>query len=72
MSPFGFIDAEKAIYPISLLCRVLKVSRSGYYAWKKRPPLQRSRSEAVLTEQIGRVHRDSRETYGAHPAFTQN
>lgn len=65
MSPFGFIDAEKASYPVSLLCRVLKVSRSGYYAWKDRPPSQRSRSDAALTEKIGRVHRDSRETYGA-------
>lgn len=65
MSPFGFIDAEKASYPVSLLCRILKVSRSGYYAWKERPPSQRSRSDAALMEQIGRVHRDSRETYGA-------
>ena len=65
MSPFGFIDAEKASYPVSLLCRVLKVSRSGYYAWKDRPPSQRARADAALTEEIGRVHRDSRETYGA-------
>lgn len=65
MSPFGFIDAEKAHYPVSLLCRVLKVSRSGYYAWRDRPPSQRARADAALTERIGRVHRDSRETYGA-------
>jgi putative transposase len=32
---FGLIDAEKADYPISLLCRVLGVSRSGYYGWKE-------------------------------------
>jgi len=34
---FRLIDAEKASYPVSLLCRVLKVSRSGYYDWKDRP-----------------------------------
>lgn len=65
MSPFGFIDAEKVSYPVSLLCRVLKVSRSGYYAWKDRPPSQRARADAALTERIGRVHQDSRETYGS-------
>lgn len=47
------------------MCRVLKVSRSGYYAWRDRPPSERARADAALTERIGRVHRDSRETYGA-------
>lgn len=47
------------------MCRVLKVSRSGYFAWRDRPPSQRARADAALTERIGRVHRDSRETYGA-------
>lgn len=55
MSRFRFIDAEKVSYPVSLLCRVLKVSRSGYYAWKDRPPSQRARADAALTERIGRV-----------------
>ena len=32
------IDAEKTSYPVSVLCKVLKVSRSGYYDWKDRPP----------------------------------
>ena len=34
MSSYRLIDAEKATYPVSMLCRVLKVSRSGYYAWR--------------------------------------
>ena len=47
------------------MCRVLKVSKRGYYGWRHRPPSARDRADAALTERIGRVHRDSRETYGA-------
>ena len=64
MSLFRFIDAEKAYLPVSLLCRVLGVSRSGYYAWRERPPSRRSREDAALTERIERIHLRSRETYG--------
>jgi putative transposase len=61
---FRLIDAEKANYPISLLCRVLKVSRSGYYDWKDRPPSKRDRENATLTEKIREVHDRSRQIYG--------
>ena len=45
MSFYRFIDAEKANYPVSILCKVLQVSRSGYYEWKDRPPSTESRRE---------------------------
>jgi putative transposase len=61
---FRFIDAEKALYSISLLCRVLKVSRSGYYAWLHRSPSRRSVEDASLTDEIRQVHQRSRGTYG--------
>lgn len=64
MNLFGFIDAEKATYPVSLLCRVLKVSRSGYYAWRGRPPSERSVEDSALTTRIGEIHERSRRTYG--------
>ena len=64
MSIFRFIDAEKASYPVSALCRVLRVSRSGYYEWKDRPPSNRDRENATLTERIREIHQLSRETYG--------
>jgi putative transposase len=64
VSLFGFIDAEKARFPISLLCRMVGVSKSGYYAWKARPSSKRSREDATLTERIVEVHQRSRETYG--------
>lgn len=64
MRVFKLIDAEKATYPVSMLCRVLKVSRSGYYDWRDRPPSKRDRENADLIEQIREIHHRSRETYG--------
>jgi transposase-like protein len=43
---FELVDAEKANYPISVLCDVLEVSRSGFYSWKTRPPCERSKADA--------------------------
>jgi len=64
VSAYKLIDAEKANYPISLLCRVLKVSRSGYYDWKDRPLSKRVREDALLTEKIREIHQRSRGIYG--------
>ena len=64
MSAFRLIDAEKANYPVSVLCKVLKVSRSGYYDWKDRPPSKRAKSDSALTSKIHEIHRRSRRTYG--------
>lgn len=66
MSCFKFIDAEKAGLPVSVLCKkTLRVSRSGYYDWRDRPPSRRSREDAALTGQIRQIHERSRETYGS-------
>ena len=64
MSIFKLIDAERASYPVATLCRMLGVSKSGYYAWRTRPPSNRSRQDALLTEKIREIHSRSRETYG--------
>jgi len=65
VSTFRFIEAERASHSVPLLCRLLGVSRSGYYAWRRRPPSERSRFDAVLSEKIETIHRNSRATYGA-------
>ena len=65
MSRYRFIAAEKACYPIVLLCRVLCVARAGYYAWRGRGPSARAQADATLTSQIVRYHQQSRQTYGA-------
>ena len=65
MKCFRFVAAEKANHPISLLCRVLGVSRSGFHAWERRPPSDRDLADAWLVERIREIHAESRETYGA-------
>jgi putative transposase len=66
MSAYKLIDAEKASFPVAVLCKVLSVSRSGYYAWRDRPLSKRSREDATLTDKIHEIHeRSSRETYGS-------
>ena len=49
---------------MAVLCRMLGVSKSGYYAWRSRPPSERRRQDALLTEKIREIHSRSRETYG--------
>ncbi len=65
MSRSRFIHAEKAIYPVTLLCRVLGVARSGYYAWTRRAVSARARADEGLIAQIAAVHGRSRRTDGA-------
>jgi len=62
---FRFIDAEKGHYPIRLLCRCLAVSRSGYYAWRRRAPSPRAQEDARLRVEIAASHSASRRTYGS-------
>jgi putative transposase len=50
---------------ISLLCEILGVSRSGFYAWERRAPSDRELTDAWLTEQIREIHERSRRVYGA-------
>jgi len=47
------------------MCRVNGVSPAGYYAWKRRPASARALEDERLADQIQRVHRDSRQTYGS-------
>jgi transposase-like protein len=65
VSAFRLIEAERASFSVPLMCRVLGVSRSGYYDWKDRPPSRRSREDAALTERIHEIHHRSRATYGS-------
>lgn len=65
MSAFRLIAAEKANHPVDLMCRVLGVSRSGFYAWSTRAPSSRALHDAWLIEQIGEIHAANRGVYGS-------
>ena len=62
---FELVLAEKAHFPVTVLCDVLGVSRSGFYAWVARPPSARSKSDAQLTVEITAVHEKSDRRYGS-------
>jgi putative transposase len=59
------VSENRARYPIAVMCRVLDVSASGYYAWAKRPVSGRAVMDAALIGEIRAAHAASRGTYGA-------
>lgn len=59
------MKVNQATHPVGVLCRTLKISRSGYYAWLTRPMCTRRREDLQLTATIASIHRRSKETYGA-------
>jgi putative transposase len=61
---FAWIEDRRTEYPLALLCRVLGVSRSGYYAWRTRPLSDTARRRDRLAEQIRVIHTEVRERYG--------
>ena len=61
----AFIATEKACYPVALMCRVLQVSRSGYYAWCKRPPAPRTLKDQTMALEVAAIHAESRGRYGS-------
>jgi putative transposase len=62
---YQFIATEKAKYPVTLMSRILKVSRSGFHAWHKRAESVRSCSDRALVVDIKAAHRASRDIYGS-------
>ncbi len=65
MRAFGFIQAERANFPIAVLCETCGVSRSGFYDWVDRAPSVREESDRALRAHIRAAHSRSRGTYGS-------
>jgi transposase InsO family protein len=62
---YTFIAAHTGQFRIQRMCRVLRVQRSGYYAWQRRSPSSRSQANQALVELIRAEHQASRKTYGS-------
>jgi putative transposase len=67
---YAFIEAHRRQHAIRLMCRVLAVSKAGYYAWRHREPSARTRANTALATHIRAAHRRSRRTYGS-PRVTE-
>ena len=67
---FQLIDTAKKEFPVQRLCKVLGVSESGYFAWKRRPASRRQREDLVLLAHVRSAFRLSNGTYGS-PRMTR-
>jgi putative transposase len=62
---FAWIEGRRAEFPLTVLCRVLGVSRSGFYAWGKREPSAAQVRRDELTAEVTRIHREVKGRYGS-------
>jgi putative transposase len=62
---FRFVDDHQAECHVTDLCRVARVKRSSFYAWKTRSPSAPMVANGELLVEIREIHHQSRRTYGA-------
>ncbi len=62
---FGFVDEHRHLWPVRMICAVLGISASGYYAWRWRPESRREVENRALLWEIRRIHAESAGCYGA-------
>ena len=62
---YACIDCRRDRYPVRMMCRLLGVSASGYYAWRRRPESARVRQDRTLLSKIRRIHDASKGVYGS-------
>ena len=56
---FGFVDEHRHLWPVRVMCTVLGLSVSGYYAWRSRVEGPRAAANRLLLEDIRRIHGES-------------
>jgi putative transposase len=66
---FAAIKDSLSEYPVEVCCRVLEVSRSGFYAWRDRPASAQAIRREELKEKIKTVHQQNRQVYGSPRIF---
>jgi len=68
---YAYIHQHRYCFPVAIVCRVLQVSRSGYYAWHHRPESVRAKANRLLLTHIQRIQLQSRRCYGAVKCWKQ-
>lgn len=66
---YEFTARHEQKYSVKKMCELFGISRSGYYAWQKRPISQREKDNLKLLEEIRKIHQRSRGTYGSPRIF---
>ena len=59
------MKVNQATHTVRVMCRLLRISRSGYYAWLERPISTRARADLSLTAKIEAIYRRSKGVYGS-------
>lgn len=62
---FQFIEQHRQEYPVSVMCRVLELSVSGFYAWKKRAVCARKREDGEISKRLQQAFEQNRQVYGS-------
>jgi len=62
---FAFIEEHRAWWRLGRMCRLLGVSKAGYFAWRDRAPCERDDDDRALSVRIQAIHAESRKTYGS-------
>jgi transposase InsO family protein len=62
---YRFMQVYQQEFRLTRMCRVLQVSRSGFYAWQRREPSRRMQANQRLIERMHVLHQQTREAYGA-------
>jgi putative transposase len=68
---FACISENVGLFRVTMMCRLLEVSKAGFYAWRERAPSKRSQDDARLLAVIRSIHLTSAKTYGSPRVFAQ-
>jgi len=68
---FQFVEDHRKVFPIHRMCALLEVSRSGYYAWRGRPPSEREMANEELYKEIKAAYDRAHETYGSPRVYQE-
>lgn len=68
---FKFISANREAFKVGRMCKILNVSRTGFYAWVKRPESRRSRQNRYFEQKIRKIHEAVNKIYGAPKVYEE-